>query len=177
VSLAGRTGDSSAVSEHRAASLPVLCFLPHLLTRPYWRDVLAPGYSAEQKRAPSHWSATDWWWTWWWMYGWSSLQYQSTTHRDRPLLVHLACPLATDTPRPMRLRSLPCLPLPLALRAHAAETAADQVFAGPICGQQTVFGLMPAAASAPAKLSLHAGSCTCLERDQACILAASMAHD
>jgi hypothetical protein len=44
------------------------------------------------------------------------------------------------------------LALTLGLRAHAAETAADQVFAGPIpipiliCGQQTAFGLMPAAA-------------------------------
>jgi hypothetical protein len=36
------------------------------------------------------------------------------------------------------------LALTLGLRAHAAETAADQVFAGPICGQQTVFGLLPA---------------------------------
>ena len=54
----------------------------------------------------------------------------------------------------MRLTSLP---LPLAFRAHAAETAADQVFcrSHPICGQQTAFGLLPAAALRLQKLADH----------------------
>jgi hypothetical protein len=59
------------------------------------------------------------------------------------------CSLAhLDPPRPMRLTSLPyACPCPWS-RAHAAETeqATDQTRPGPICGQQTAFGLLPAAA-------------------------------
>lgn len=66
------------------------------------------------------------------------------------------------------------LALALGLAPTLPKQTADQV---PFCGQQTAFGLLPAAASASAKLSLHAGSCTCLERDQACILAAPVGHD
>ena len=158
MSLAGRTGDSSAVSEHRAASLPVLCSLPHLPTRPYWRDVLSPGCSAEQKRAPSHWSSTDD------GGGWSSLtpalsgppgQLPPQANASHILAI-LALTLGLSRPR-CRNSSRPGL-----LQVPSHLRPADRVWP------------LACRCAASAKVS---GSCTCLERDQACILAAPVAHD
>ena len=124
-------------------SCPVLCFLPHLPTTIPLAHTggtcFAAGCSAEQKRAPSHWSSTDdgggcsltntrpYWSTW-------------PTTAPRGQCVSHPCPY----------------PWPFA-RAHAAETAADQVFcrSHPICGQQTAFGLLPA----PAALRLQNLAC------------------
>jgi hypothetical protein len=148
------------VSEHRAASLPVLCFLPHPICPLAHTGGTCSHLDVAQSRSerrltgcqPTMVVDVDG--------RWSSLQcavpvcgLPVTTHSEWPLVVHLPCQLPTAhcTPRPMRLTSLPSLPLPLALRAYAAETAAEQ----------TRSLQVPSAASRPRLASCLPLRCVC----------------
>jgi hypothetical protein len=145
------------VSEHRAASLPVLCFLPHPICPLAHTGGTCSHLDVAQSRSerrltdcqPTMVMDVDG--------RWSSLQcavpvcgLPVTTHSEWPLVVHLPCQLPTAhcTPQANASHILAILALTLGPSRPRCRNSsrADQVFAGPICGQQTAFGLMPAAA-------------------------------